>query len=73
MILTHWENPNTGNIEYKLAIEPNNIICAKFTKFDYWLFEDCESSDKISDKLLALETLARRIEEGHGDYEGKCR
>lgn len=34
-------------------------------KFDYLLFKDCSGDDAtIADKLLGLETLARRIEEG---------
>lgn len=30
---------------------------------DYLLIQDCKDSDLVSDKLLALELIARRIEE----------
>ena len=48
---------------YVLTIEKQDMITAKFTKRDRQLFEICDKSDKISDKLLALEMIAMKIEE----------
>jgi len=50
---------------YTIEITHADMMNALITHTDMILFEDCESEDAtISDKLLALETLARRIEEG---------
>jgi hypothetical protein len=48
---------------FQIEITDMECLNAKFHDFDYALFEECEHSDKTSDKLLALETIARRIEE----------
>lgn len=48
---------------YTVTIEKQDMITAKFTKRDRDLFEICDKSNKISDKLLALELIAMRIEE----------
>jgi hypothetical protein len=45
-------------LEGSREIKPMNL-----THFDRVLIHDCEDSDKASDKLLALETIVRRIEE----------
>ena len=36
---------------------------ARFDEKDLKLFEECGKSTKISDKLLALETIVRKIED----------
>lgn len=51
-------------IEYKLTITGGDMAAVELLGFDKLLLRECETSGKISDKLLALETLARRIEEG---------
>jgi len=48
---------------YVLTIPYDEWIRAKFHDFDGALFAECDSSNKVSDKLLGMETLARRIEE----------
>lgn len=48
-----------------MEIEPKDwIVMKRLDGFDQRLLEECEHSDLTSDKLLALELLARRIEEG---------
>lgn len=48
---------------YTLRIRMGEMVCAPLNRFDKLLLADCEGSNKVSDKLLALETIARRIEE----------
>jgi hypothetical protein len=50
-------------LQVLLEIEGHEYSRAKLTAFDRLLLDDCEGSDKASDKLLALETIVRRIEE----------
>lgn len=55
------------------ALTHDNIFIFKFNRMellhvklypcDRLLFDECEKSNKVSDKLLALELIARRIEE----------
>lgn len=47
----------------RIEIEGFEYTRAKFSPFDRMLIADCETSEKVSDKLLALETIARKIEE----------
>ena len=49
---------------YILTIPMREIMKAKLHAFDL-LLDECEKSKSIADKLLALETIARRIEEAH--------
>ncbi len=55
---------------YKLTISDAEFIRAFFDGFDRMLIDECEISDKVSDKLLALETITRRIE---SDIEDRIR
>ncbi len=50
---------------YHVEIEEGELGMAKFDKFDHALLKeiDAEESPKISDLLLGLETIARKIEE----------
>ena len=47
---------------YKLNISDAEFVRAHFDNFDRLLIDECEISDRVSDKLLALETITRRIE-----------
>jgi hypothetical protein len=50
---------------YTLKITHSDMEKARIKPYDQVLFDDCNGEDAtISDKLLALETLARRVEEG---------
>jgi hypothetical protein len=51
-----------GRHEWRLIISQSELETVKLQTGDRMLFQECESSDRISDKLLALETLVRRIE-----------
>jgi len=51
---------------YKLEIDNFELYKVSFYSHDRLLFDECEKSDKISDKLLALEKVVRRIEESNG-------
>ena len=47
---------------YILIIPDSDFIRCKFFRHDWWLFNECEQSKRIADKLLALETIALRVE-----------
>ena len=64
MKLISWNDVATGVDHYNLEINQVDLVRAKLHDFDRRLLADCDTSDKVSDKLLALETIARRIEEG---------
>lgn len=48
---------------YQLRIEDHELEFAPLDTFDLLLLKECGTSSAISDKLLALKTIARRIEE----------
>ena len=48
---------------YLIAIPYSEWVRAKIYPTDRVLFDECDKSEKLSDKLLGLETLVRRIEE----------
>lgn len=50
-------------IKVMLEIDGYEYMAAGLDHFDRLLIRECEGSDKTSDKLLALETIVRRIEE----------
>lgn len=52
-------------LSVRLAIEENEIARAQFNRFDELLISECEKSEKVSDKLLALETIVRKIEQAN--------
>lgn len=59
---------NKDCLTYKLTmcleLGPDDMSRARLNHWDNVLITSCEKSDKVSDKLLALETLVRRVEEG---------
>ncbi len=48
---------------YTLTIPYFEWMKARIYPQDKLLFDECDKSDKLSDKILGLETLVRRIEE----------
>ena len=47
----------------ELRISSMDLACPLITRWDKLLLEECEKSDLLSDKLLALEMIVRRNEE----------
>lgn len=65
MKIDYYKDNITMTRHYHIIIEEGELGMAKFDKFDYVLFKeiDTEESPKISDLLLGLETIARKVEE----------
>ena len=63
MIFEYTDSLDRDERVYKLTISNRDMMVVGFQPFDRLLLTECEESSKISDKLLALETIARRIEE----------
>ena len=60
------KSTNSFETIYTLKISESDIQKAKIKELDYLLFDNCNKKDtNVSDILLALETLAKRIEEGN--------
>ena len=53
------ENQQT---RYTLVMTDLDLIKVRLGAFDKLLIDKCEQSDKVSDKLLGLETIARKVE-----------
>ena len=62
MKLTCIKDVENQRTIYKLSISDAEFIQAIFYNSDRLLIDECEISDRVSDKLLALETITRRIE-----------
>ena len=63
MTLTMIDDFESGDRVFTLRIRSRELVAIELQPFDRLLLADCDRSDKVSDKLLALETVARRIEE----------
>lgn len=63
MKLTKIHDDVNEKLCFLLEIGRCEYESAKFDIFDNRLMDECESFTKISDKLLWLETAARKIEE----------
>lgn len=56
---------DVGKRVYTLVIDDTDWCLAHFDGFDLAVLRDCEKDDAtIADKLLGLELVARRIQEG---------
>ena len=63
MIFQMVDNMERDERTYTLKLCMGELIAGTLYEFDRRLIAECEASDKVSDKLLALETIVRRIEE----------
>jgi hypothetical protein len=63
MKLQKIELVSKDETEWLLTIPHHFLVAVKLDAFDYKLLHECEGSGKISDTLLALEMLTRKIEE----------
>ncbi len=50
-------------LKVKLIIKDVDLVKTRFDKSDRAFLEKCNASNKISDMLLGLEMITRRIEE----------
>lgn len=64
MRLTADERFETGERRYVLILERGDLERFIPEPFDLALIRECDQSASIADKLLALECIARRIENG---------
>jgi hypothetical protein len=47
---------------FVLTLSNSEYVMTPLTQFDKALVAECDNSDKVSDKLLALETITRCLE-----------
>lgn len=59
----YMEKSMDGVLSVRLTIEERDMVHARFDRFDELLIKECEGSGMASDKLLALETIVRKIEQ----------
>lgn len=52
-----------GNKTFTFYLNVSDLVKFNPDKFDRFLLSECEKSPKTSDKLLALETIYRKVEE----------
>ena len=73
MKLTSIKNEETNTVTVTLIMFGQEISHAPLDEFDRALLVDCDSPDAtIADKLLALECLARRIEQEEAGAETRA-
>ena len=56
------ENLDRDECIYTITISHAEFMRGTIYQFDRALIAECEASNKISDKILALETIVRRAE-----------
>lgn len=59
------ENIGNNDLHYSVVVNKDDIVRCRFGEADFRLIDECSHSGSIADKLLALELIARRIEEAH--------
>jgi hypothetical protein len=65
MRFSYWRDPGTLTRKYTIEIKDCDILrMRRFDHLDTLLISECEGSESVSDKVLGLELLTRRIEEG---------
>ena len=64
MKLTRHRAPDRDEIVFTLTITGADYDRARLFPFDRMLLRECEDGS-IADKLLGLETMARRVEEAY--------
>ena len=62
MKLTCTRDAENMRTLYSLSISDPEFVRAYYDKWDKLLIDEVEECGKISDKLLALEVIARKIE-----------
>ena len=63
MKIKSFHDAETETNKYIIEVSLQEFASIKFDEFDWKLLDECSKSTKISDALLALETIARKIEE----------
>ncbi len=58
-----WEDHDKMRREFHLSIEERAIHALDLSETDLAFFKECDASNEIHDKLLAIETLVRHISE----------
>jgi len=61
--LVYSRNADNQSVTYTLKIDDADMCAVNLTAFDHMMLRECEGSESIADKMLALETLCRRVEE----------
>ena len=67
MELVYSRNIITGLAHYDIVITEDELRMANLSRVDSLLLAEGAESNKIADKLLALETVARCIEEANNE------
>lgn len=65
MNLKKYYNIEKDSTHFHLTITSEDLLFMKLDEFDRDLLDECMESNKISDILLGLETIVRRIEESN--------
>jgi hypothetical protein len=66
MTLQKLREITTNETLYYLRISDCELVMAELDTFDIMLIRECDTSASVADKLLALETIVRRIEQAKG-------
>ena len=79
MRLREYQDILTHTLHIELEITDADQVACRLDPWDMRLAEECGKSNSLADKLLWLETLARRIEEQrapedsrHASHEGSA-
>lgn len=70
MRLDFSENPTTLDRTYTLTLSRADLADARYIWLDSRMLEECENSDSVADKLLALQTIVYRIEQERKRKDG---
>ena len=63
-------NPTNGDMDIHIVIPQSEFIKANFDEMDNALLTECNMSESMADKILALELIVRKIEK-HLQGQGK--
>jgi len=69
MNLRIWKDENNNETQCLVTIKDCELVQASLDQIDRKLLKECEISSKVSDGLLALEMLTRKIEKANENSE----
>jgi len=64
------ERSDLRELHYHVVIPKSEVLGCQLYPLDFKLIDECSHSGSVADKLLALELIARRIEEACATKSG---
>jgi hypothetical protein len=72
MKLISYRDEEKRQVHHHLTLEAGEASTLSLSQFDLACLRECDASDSIADKLLAIELIARRVEQRQSKRSLDC-